>query len=224
MKKKVVLLEKIRKNNENKHKREKIECFLLFFNTNINQTSKQTPRMIEEKEYDLFMGENRNYYYYDGELYTKTFPLIWARTHFDGTGPTSCKYCKQNGSWNGVFVAYCCKCAEIYKFTRGYGIRHGIHRGEDNIYPCSDNYENSVTNTYMKGICIDKIGDRMHFVDSAGMHRIDSTNVTMDKIAEKNKVEYLEKLDRDLEQAWQLQVTWGKIKKQMEKNDCIFDF
>ena len=64
----------------------------------------------------------------------------------------------------------------------------------------------------------------MNFVDSAGMHRFDSTNVTMDKIAEKNKVEYLEKLDRDLEQAWQLQVTWGKIRKQMEKNDCIFDF
>ena len=180
--------------------------------------------MIEEKEYDLFMGENRNYYYYDGELYTKTFPLVWARTHFDGTGPGSCKYCKQNGSWNGVFVAYCCKCAEIYKFTRGYGIRHGIHRGEDNIYPCSDNYENSVTNTYMKGICIDYIGDRMNFVDSAGMHRFDSTNVTMDKIAEKNKIEYLTKLDKDLEEAWKLKVTWGKIRKQMEEEDGVFKF
>jgi hypothetical protein len=76
----------------------------------------------------------------------------------------------------------------------------------------------------MKGICIDYIGDRMNFVDSAGMHRFDSTNVTMDKIAEKNKIEYLTKLDKDLEEAWKLKVTWGKIRKQMEEEDGVFKF
>uniref|UniRef100_A0A6C0DU37 Uncharacterized protein n=1 Tax=viral metagenome TaxID=1070528 RepID=A0A6C0DU37_9ZZZZ len=159
---------------------------------------------------------NDNYYSYNGEHYTKTFPVIWAKTHIDGTGPKNCKSCKQYGSWNGVFVAYCVSCALKYNFTRGYGIRYGIHNGEDNIFPCSDNYGTSVTNTYMKDICIDEVGDKERFVDSSQKYRFQSHNITMNKIAERNKLEYLVKLQKELDAAWELQVTWSRVRQQIE--------
>jgi hypothetical protein len=63
----------------------------------------------------------RQFYSYDEELYTRTFPFVWAQTHLPGTGPKECKNCASFGSWNGVFIGYCANCASYkYKGKRGH--------------------------------------------------------------------------------------------------------
>lgn len=58
---------------------------------------------------------HKTFYSYDDELYAKCFPIEWARNHCPGTGPKDCKDCVKNGCWNGVFVGYCVKCANVYE-------------------------------------------------------------------------------------------------------------
>lgn len=52
----------------------------------------------------IFCGELNNYYSYDGELYTGSFPYAWAKMHIAGTGPKECGGCKRYGFYNGVFI------------------------------------------------------------------------------------------------------------------------
>lgn len=97
-------------------------------------------------------GNEYNYYAYDGELYTLSFPLNWATDPLPNTGPKNCTECKLYGSWNGVFIGYCGDCAEKYNFKRGNGfIETGIER--NSVEPTS------ARNTYLKYIHPDKIGD-----------------------------------------------------------------
>jgi len=61
------------------------------------------------------------------------------------------------GGWNGVFCIYCVNCAQnVYQGTRGNGVYGYIYEGE-----CGDsNNPFAATNTYLKDIKIDDIGDR----------------------------------------------------------------
>lgn len=130
---------------------------------------------------NISIGNNGKYYIYDGENYTKTFPVEWAQNYIPGTGPKDCIYCKESGSWNGVFVGYCHKCAFAYDNRRGYGF-WGVHNGES-FYP---NNPGSATNTYMLNILLDDVGDK-EILDSMFILQIESGHLTLNKIANKNK-------------------------------------
>jgi len=67
----------------------------------------------------IFCGELNNYYSYDGELYTGSFPYAWAKMHIAGTGPKECDGCKRYGFYNGVFIGYCANCVDQYDNVRG---------------------------------------------------------------------------------------------------------
>lgn len=156
--------------------------FVLITNT-CEMESKPTPLSIS-------IGRNGRYYTYDGENYTKTFPVEWAQNYVCGTGPKDCVLCKERGSWNGVFVGYCHKCAEAYEHSRGYGF-WGVHNGES-FYP--DN-PGSATNTYMLNVRLDDIGDK-HIADNTSLVR--NSSVTLNKIANKNKKRF-DKMLRDFD-------------------------
>jgi hypothetical protein len=115
----------------------------------------------------IMCGDKRQYYAYDGELYTATFPQEWVKSHScDGTGPSKCKNCNIFGSWNGVFIGYCINCAEyVYNFERGKGFCimgiETLNKGKGI----------SVFNSYLKNIDLKDIGD-VDFMNS--MDVIDS--------------------------------------------------
>jgi hypothetical protein len=116
----------------------------------------------DEDEPDVFSDDvkeiqmcsaNNQFYSYDGELYTSTFPEEWARNHLPCTGPKECEECRKVGGWNGVFIAYCVPCARKYDSERGTGfdsVGHDLH----------SNASNSATNTYLSGIDWNDIGDK----------------------------------------------------------------
>ena len=114
----------------------------------------------------------KSYYSYNDELYARTFPEEWAKTHAPNTGPHNCKMCKQFGFWNGVFIGYCVKCAvDVYKYERCLGL---VNIGKEADY-CSnlttteeEYYDKSMFNTYMKNIHYDDVGDK-DFYDSASV-------------------------------------------------------
>jgi len=116
-------------------------------------------------------GDRSQYYSYDEELYTSTFPREWVLTHdADNTGPKHCNNCNYYGSWNGVFIGYCGNCAiYIYKGKRGCGFKEIGKETESFIddNTCSHLQENAIraTDTYLKNINFDEIGD-VDFLDS----------------------------------------------------------
>lgn len=110
------------------------------------------------------------------------FPSQWImdeRKYYDEdyernriTGPFSCGWCCKNGLFNGVFIGYCTKCAEIHELERGLGLfghltDKGIpyeadHGMTTNLFGSSIfRYpkEKSMWNTYMKEIDLTCIGD-----------------------------------------------------------------
>jgi hypothetical protein len=103
---------------------------------------------------DIIMyGLKQNFYLYDGELYTATFPYEWAKNHFPGTGPKNCESCIQYGNWNGVFIAYCRNCAKyVYKGERGGGVVY--YAGEGECASLDD--PKSAGNTYLKNLRLTK--------------------------------------------------------------------
>ena len=133
-------------------------------------------------------GDNRQYYSYDGELYTGTFPREWVENHLPETGPKDCKNCLTYGSWNGVFIGYCLNCSRFdYKYKRGWGFGEtwrfdtvcgivttggvGWERCDEDIaeYDKEDALNGlRACNTYLN-INFDDIGDKENFMDSAAV-------------------------------------------------------
>lgn len=169
-----------------------------------------------EKEYaNYHINLDRiNYYFYDGELYTKTFPFIWAKTHINGTGPNHCNLCKTVGSWNGVFVGYCVWCAEKYNYDRGFGFEKGIHHGEYNTFISDENYYKSVANTYMKNIPLECIGS-IRLCNSSDKYKFYNTLMSLNEIVEQNTKRQLEKLEQDMEQLFLIRRQVNQIQKQL---------
>lgn len=137
----------------------------------------------------VICGDNRQYYSYDGELYTKTFPKEWAENHASGTGPNDCMNCLIYGSFNGVFIGYCINCSKVieYQGTRGRGITYGIELSKEELtehldsiatidedegmsMTCNnvDNYM-SAFDSYLKGIDLNDVGDKNEFVDTVAV-------------------------------------------------------
>jgi len=131
----------------------------------------QTMAQFNPKEV-VFNGDRRQYYSYDGQLYTRTFPIEWAENHLPGTGPEECGNCAWFGSWNGVFIGYCANCVYEYTGERGCGFADcGV---ELEIYQYKDEHSENADkhlrafDTYLKDIKLDDIGDK-DFMDSAKM-------------------------------------------------------
>lgn len=110
------------------------------------------------------------------------FPNEWImdeRQYYDEeyereriTGPFSCGWCCRQGMFNGVFIGYCTKCAEIHELERGHGLfGHLTDKGipyeaehciTNTIFGSSIfRYpkEKSMWNTYMKDIDLTFVGD-----------------------------------------------------------------
>ena len=100
----------------------------------------------------------KNYYAYDNEVYTNTFPKNWAKNHLPGTGPRDCKMC-QKGGYNAVFICYCCSCADKYNGLRGPGLMNYFHQGE-NLTEENKNDPRAAMNSYMKDVKLADIGDK----------------------------------------------------------------
>ena len=100
------------------------------------------------------------YYSYNEELYAPTFPLEWAQTHKEESGPNNCLNCAYFGMWNGVFIGYCANCAcYCYNYERGNGfidLKVELSNEDTKI-------ENSVFETYLKDINLNEIGDKELF-------------------------------------------------------------
>jgi hypothetical protein len=108
-------------------------------------------------------GDRLQYYAFNGELYTATFPKDWLFNCKPGTGPKDCRNCLAFGSWNGVFIGYCANCA-FYQYN-GYRGRGFIRAGQESNDADVQAFE-SVFDTYLKDVAMDEIGDKDLFVDS----------------------------------------------------------
>jgi hypothetical protein len=110
------------------------------------------PKMMNDTECDEII-DNGDYYSYQGQLYIKQFPKMWATSHAPETGPAECGNCNFYGSWNGVFIGYCANCAiYIYEYQRGHGfIDHGEELNNEDIPQLR------AMDTYLYGIDLDEI-------------------------------------------------------------------
>lgn len=111
------------------------------------------PKMMNDTDYDNEIIDYGDYYSYQGELYIKQFPKMWATSHVPETGPGECENCNFYGSWNGVFIGYCMNCADyVYEYQRGHGfIDHGEEVNNEDIPQLR------AMDTYLYGVELDEI-------------------------------------------------------------------
>lgn len=108
------------------------------------------------------IGSRGEYYNFNGVNYDIRFPISWVfqipvdeDTIF---GPETCYDCFKNGYYNGVFVGYCCRCAQLVNYERGNGM---ISNGnERNGYE-----ETSIWNLYLQNRTLEQIGDSDLFIE-----------------------------------------------------------
>jgi hypothetical protein len=55
-----------------------------------------------------------NFYEYNGQKYSLNFPVYWASTHHEGSGPEECGNCNTYGCDDGIFKQYCTNCQNEY--------------------------------------------------------------------------------------------------------------
>jgi len=119
---------------------------------------------IEEQQsmnYCIVTSHEDEPFYYQGKYllnkfwYHENFPMEWARNHEEGTGPIDCANCAHFGSINGIFISYCCNCANyVYNFKRGRGF---IDIGEEEKITNISKKCSSVFDTYLKDVDINTI-------------------------------------------------------------------
>ena len=125
---------------------------------------------IEDNKKDTFVNKIN---------YDSHFPLNWIlnEKHFyEGlecklTGPIHCKYCRDYGHYNGVFIGYCSRCADQFNWSRGCGFLTAPDQPpgieiktymKTTIHGCfilDHHKKNSMWETYLKGVTLDQIGD-----------------------------------------------------------------
>jgi hypothetical protein len=125
----------------------------------INDTDFIMDPAEEDIEYTEFNIEEPYYhddkYLYQGAWYHKNFPVIWAMSHEDDTGPSQCANCADYGCVNDIFIGYCANCADYYyDGQRGKGfIDNGIEFDENDFVSAFDTYLKDVDVTKIKPIC-----------------------------------------------------------------------
>jgi hypothetical protein len=91
-----------------------------------------------------------NYYEYNGHKYSLWFPVEWAVTHIEGTGPQYCNLCKNFGCDNEIFKKYCDKCSEHYSDNpRNTG---EVCRSSSFVYNDDDDISSIISNDNDEGI------------------------------------------------------------------------
>lgn len=76
---------------------------------------------------DNTLKKGRDYYIYKNLKYIWQFPLDWAQSHTQGTGPVDCGNCAYYGTTaDKLFVGYCLSCAKLYNYERGIGFDYGF--------------------------------------------------------------------------------------------------
>ena len=127
----------------------------------------------------------RGYMYYtltsneDAIKYHILFPLGWALTHSEDTGPEECETCRLTCTIGDIFIGYCGKCALQYpKYCRGLGIINNSGKelegktyvtkwDQDNLVehvfvPYSEQEKaNSAYNTYLKETTAEKLCNQL---------------------------------------------------------------
>jgi len=114
------------------------------------------------------------YYKVRGIPYDIHFPIQWVFQTpiitYDGEeendcfGPENCNLCVEHGFCSGVFIGYCLQCANKANFRRGNGM-YSIGNEIDNVrakfhnIPLEYKDENSMWNSYMKGVNVREVGD-----------------------------------------------------------------
>ena len=93
-------------------------------------------------------------YLYNGQWYYEKFPLEWARSHIEGTGPNDCSNCADFGSVHCVFIGYCANCAVYhYDGSRGRGF---MGDGQECSYNSVLDFP-SIFDTYLEGVNLNDI-------------------------------------------------------------------
>lgn len=107
------------------------------------------------------------------------FPLDWIMdeeyfyhdTTPYSTGPIDCIYCKEYGYYNGVFIGYCTRCADKFDCRRGNGFLIAdayqpsqecttyMIEHDNEVQILTREKENSIWETYLKGVTLNEIGD-----------------------------------------------------------------
>ena len=176
--------------------------------------------------------------------FDENFPTQWImdeRQYYDYeyereriTGPFSCSWCCKNGLFNGVFIGYCTKCAEIHELERGHGLfGHLTDKGipyeaehciSNSIFGSSIfRYpkEKSMWNTYMKDVDLTFVGDvnlkekykkNGYFCDRKE-EVIKGYYCTFDEYCEEKELE--EEYNRQVEE-WEEQEIYEKEKEEEE--------
>jgi len=89
-------------------------------------------------------------YLYANQWYHENFPLEWAQSHEDHTGPEHCLNCSYFGSIHGIFIGYCANCAiHVYEGARGRGFV-GDGQEDSGDFP-------SAFDTYLEGVDLNDI-------------------------------------------------------------------
>jgi len=110
-----------------------------------------------------------NYCEVDGKYYTIQFPFEWILAELN---EPICLACAEQASYNGVRIGYCVMCSEKWskenekikeEYTGllksgGGGFMHGEERYPDDL--------NSTSNTYLKDVIINTVGDKVRFGDT----------------------------------------------------------
>jgi hypothetical protein len=106
--------------------------------------------LVQDEEPFYYDGK----YLYNGQWYHEKFPLEWARSHIEGTGPNDCPNCADFGSVHCVFIGYCANCAVYhYDGSRGRGF---MGDGQECSYNSVLDFP-SIFDTYLQGINLNDI-------------------------------------------------------------------
>ena len=149
-----------------------------------------------DNEVTFYQGKQGKYYVIDGEKYDIHFPLYWATCHNgaypeDIAGPKSCLNCKEYGSVNGVFVAYCLNCAyHVFEETR---------EGSDGTPESLQNL------SYLRDVPISEIGD---------VYKEDYSDDYCIEVIEEDCEDWSEAIDPNL-------VSVDDLYRENDSNDCI---
>jgi hypothetical protein len=122
------------------------------------QENKEHPE-IKNNEDNIFPIYYDIHFPLEWVLHKNSF-LVYGEVHTPG--PNSCDNCKSFGYYKGVFIGYCMNCANCFKYKRGNGMTDLCKEVDENMKAFDlSNYkkENSMWNTYLKDVNLNKIGD-----------------------------------------------------------------
>lgn len=121
-----------------------------------------------------FPYEYKNYYEFNGQFYTQEFPKAWLADE----PQNPCNSCLKQASYNGVRIGYCTNCA-IRLQKGGGGFVLGVERAPA--------HPESASNTYLKGVVINTVGDKERFWDTEKIYMEEYAKWLEESLAEEER-------------------------------------